>query len=124
MKARFQHQEKVQGNDLIASLVGKNFDRRHKQFKRYFAIQHPYLPVPPQKTHPNWKVDPFLQHFKKTGDGFQVDTLCSNGYTFTFYFRHQPAPKKYIDEGYAHLHARVRFMFDQLKSKHHSVFMV
>ena len=61
---------------------------------------------------------------KKTGDGFQVDTLCSNGYTYTFYFRHQPAPNKYInEEGYASLHARVQYMHCQLKSKHHSVFM-
>ena len=40
----------------------KNFERRHKQFKRYFSIQHPYLPVPSQKTHPNWKIDPFLNN--------------------------------------------------------------
>ena len=158
MKTKAQCHEPVQGIDLVAEKIGINFERRHKQFKRYFAIQHPYLPVPSQKTHPNWKVDPFLQHlnvvfiqavhlpeciscdeqtigfhgacamkqrikFKKTGDGFQVDTLCSNGYTYTFYFRHQPAPSKYLNAGYAPLHARVQFMFDQLKSKHHSVFM-
>ena len=62
MKAKYQNQEQVQGNNLVASSVGTNFDRRHKQFKRYFSIQHPYLPVPTQKTHPNLKVDPFLNH--------------------------------------------------------------
>ena len=49
---------------------------------------------------------------KKTGVGFQVDTICSNGYTYSFYFRYQPPPKKYINEGYAPLHAIVRFLFD------------
>ena len=42
--------------------------------------------------------------FKKTGDGFQADSLCSNGYTFTFYFRHQKAPQIYIDKGLSPLH--------------------
>ena len=41
MKAQFQHQEQVQGNDLIATSIGNSFDCQHKQFKRYFAIQHP-----------------------------------------------------------------------------------
>ena len=61
--------------------------------------------------------------FKKKGDGFQADSLCSNGYTFTFYFRHQKPPQSYIDKGLSPLHARIMFMFDQLKNKHHSVFM-
>ena len=39
------------------------------------------------------------------------------------YFRYQPGPKKYIDEGYAPLYARVRFMFGQLKNKNNCVFM-
>ena len=32
--------------------------------------------------------------YKKEGDGFQCDALCQDGYTFTFYFRNQPVPKK------------------------------
>jgi len=27
--------------------------------------------------------------FKKVGDGFQADCICSDGYTFSFYFRYQ-----------------------------------
>ena len=158
MKAKFISEEMVQGNDHIAQVMGKNFDRRHRQFKSYFAVQHPHMPIPSKDTHPNWKVDPFLKHvnqvsmqamvlpeyisadeqtigfhgasefksritFKKTGDGFQADSLCSNGYTFTFYFRHQKAPQIYIDKGLSPLHSRIMFMFDQLKNKHHSVFM-
>ena len=34
-----------------------------------------------------------------------------------------PHQKIYIDEGYSPLHARARFMVDQLKSKHHCLFM-
>ena len=158
MKAKPQSVEPIQGNDLISSKIGRNFERRHRQFRRYFACQHPYKPVPPISTHPNWKVDPFLRHlnkvciqaaslpenlsvdeqtiafqgmsklksrikYKKTGDGFQCDSICSNGYTITFFFRHQPAPKKYIEKGYSPLHSRIMFMFDQLKNKHHSIFM-
>ena len=158
MKAKSQQAEPLQGNDLINTCMGFNFERRHVQFKRYFAVQHPYLPVPSTCTHPNWKIDPFLEHinkvsiqamhlpeniscdeqtigfsgrdskkarvkYKKVGDGYQADSICCQGYTYTFYFRHQPPPKKYIDEGYSPLHARVRFMVDQLKSKHHCLFM-
>ena len=34
--------------------------------------------------------------YKREGDGFQCDALCDDGYTYTFYFRHQPAPEKYL----------------------------
>ena len=61
--------------------------------------------------------------YKKVGDGYQADSICCQGYTYTFDFRHQPPPKKYIDEGYSPLHARFRFMVDQLRSKYHCLFM-
>ena len=159
LKSKSQSVESIQGNDLVFRCIGgDNYEKRHKQFKRYFAVQHPYLPIPDTNTHPNWKLDPFLKHlnqifmqavhlperiscegqtigfhgsskhksrikYKKTGDGFQADSICCKGYTYTFYFRHQQAPKKYVDEGYSPLHARVRFMFDHLKSTNHSCFM-
>jgi len=28
--------------------------------------------------------------YKNEGDGFQTDSLCSDGYTWTFYFHNQP----------------------------------
>ena len=65
LKTRPQSIEPVQGNDLIHSKLGKNFERRHRQFRRYFASQHPYKPVPPIHSHPNWKVDPFMNHLNK-----------------------------------------------------------
>ena len=32
-------------------------------------------------------------NYKREGDEFQCDALCSDGYTYSFYFRNQPAPK-------------------------------
>ena len=61
--------------------------------------------------------------FKKVNEVLQDDFICSNGYTFSFYFRHQKAPKKYLEKDFAPLHARVAFLFDQLHHKNHSCFM-
>mmetsp|Transcript_5865 Transcript_5865/g.6106 ORF Transcript_5865/g.6106 Transcript_5865/m.6106 type:complete len:171 (+) Transcript_5865:1469-1981(+) len=60
---------------------------------------------------------------QKLNEGFQADCICSNGYTFSFYFHHQKAPKKYLDKDFAPLHSRVDFLFDQLHHKNHSCFM-
>jgi len=65
MKSKPQSLEPVQGNDLIYSKVGKNFERRHRQFRRYFACQHPYKPVPKISSHPNWKIDPLMDHLNR-----------------------------------------------------------
>ena len=63
MKAKNQFQGQVQGNDIIGSIIfDKNFERRRKQFRRYFALQHLYLLIPSQKARPNRKVDHFLYH--------------------------------------------------------------
>ena len=58
--------------------------------------------------------------YKAEGDGFQCDAVCEIGYTYTFYFRNQKAPKKYLDKGLSPLHSRVLGMFDQLKDKFHN----
>ena len=57
--------------------------------------------------------------YKKEGDGFQCDALCSDGYTFAFYFRNQPPPEKYVHQGLSPLHARVMALFDSLEDKFH-----
>ena len=57
--------------------------------------------------------------YKAEGDGFQCDALCQEGYTYNFYYRNQPAPKKYLDQGHSPLHARVMWLFDGLKDKYH-----
>ena len=55
--------------------------------------------------------------YKREGDGFQCDALCDSGYTYTFYFRHDPPPPKY--KNLSPLHARVMFLFDGLRDKYH-----
>ena len=52
--------------------------------------------------------------YKKAGDGFLVDTLCSDGCTYTWYFRKQTAPKNWIDKGVSPLHTRVISLLQQL----------
>ena len=50
--------------------------------------------------------------YKAEGDGFQRDALCDSGYTFTFYFRNQNAPTKYLRKGFSPLHLQILTMFD------------
>ena len=64
-------------------------------------------------------VDKLRVTFKQAGDGFMCDAICSDGYTYCFYFRNMPAPQKYLDLCVSALHARVLSMFDKLKDKHH-----
>ena len=51
--------------------------------------------------------------YKKEGDGFLADALSSDGYTYSFYFRHQPPPTKYTPS-FSPLGARVLALFDDL----------
>ena len=60
-------------------------------------------------------------NYKKEGDGFQCDCIADDGYTFTFYFRNQPAPKKYMDMGYSPLHSRCFALFDCLMEEYHQI---
>ena len=43
--------------------------------------------------------------------------LCSEGYTYLWYFRNQLAPIKWIDYGLLPLHGRVMSLFEQLPEK-------
>lgn len=62
--------------------------------------------------------------YKRAGDGFQCDALCSDGFTYQFYMRNDPAPKKWMQEqGLSPLHARVMSLFDTLKDKYHECAM-
>jgi len=62
-------------------------------------------------------------NYKKEGDGFQADTICSDGYTFSFYFRNQPHPKKYEKDGLSPLHCRCMAMIEQLPAQYYSMGM-
>ena len=62
--------------------------------------------------------------YKKEGDGFLADALCSDGYTFAFHFRHQPASQKIMKEhDCSPLHARVLGLISQLPDKNYTLGM-
>ena len=56
-------------------------------------------------------------NYKKVGDGFLVDDMCAEGYKYSWYFRNQLAPRKWIDYGVSPLHGRVMSLFEQLTKK-------
>ena len=62
-------------------------------------------------------------NYEKEGDGFQCDALGSDGYTYTFFFRNQPAPQSYLDKYLCPLHARVMALLYQVVSKNHTIGM-
>ena len=45
--------------------------------------------------------------------------LCDDGYTSTFYFRHEPPHEKYTAIGLSPLHDRVMYLFDLCKDEYH-----
>ena len=61
--------------------------------------------------------------YKKEGDGFQCDSICSDGYTWSFYFRNVHAPKCFIDKGLSPLHSRVMSLLSQLPGSNYDVGM-
>ena len=61
--------------------------------------------------------------FKKDGDGFLTDCICSDGYTYNFHFCHQPPSKKLLDLGLSSLHAQVVGLVSQLPNKNYILSM-
>ena len=57
--------------------------------------------------------------YKKEGNGLQCEALYDDGYTFTFYFRHDSPPEKYTAIGLSPLHARVMYLFDSYEDEYH-----
>ena len=53
-------------------------------------------------------------HTKRVGDDFLVDEVCADGYTYTWYFCNQLAPKHWINEGLSPLYSRVMSLSQQL----------
>ena len=46
-----------------------------------------------------------------------MDALCADGYTYSWYFRNQAAPKYWLERGLSPLHSRVMSLFQQLPKK-------
>ena len=62
--------------------------------------------------------------YKKEGDGFLADALCSDGYTYAFHFRHQPASDTLMKtHNCSPLHARVLGLISQLPHKYYTLGM-
>ena len=62
--------------------------------------------------------------YKREGDGFLADCICSDGYTYAFHFRHQPASQKLIERySCSPLHARVMGLISQLPDKYYTLGM-
>ena len=57
--------------------------------------------------------------YKNEGYGFQYDALCNYGYTFTFYFHHEPPLVKYKSIGLSPPHALVMDLFDEVTDEYH-----
>jgi hypothetical protein len=62
--------------------------------------------------------------YKREGDGFLTDCICSDGYTYAFHFRHQDASTKISKEfECSPLSARVLGLISQLKHKYYTLGM-
>ena len=61
--------------------------------------------------------------YKKGGDGFLVDDLCAEGYTYLWQFINQLAPRKWIGYGLSPLHGQVMSLFEQIREKQVIIFV-
>ena len=60
--------------------------------------------------------------YKKEGDGFLADCLCSYGYTYAFHFRHVPGSQR-LTQTCSPLHARVLGLISHLPHKNYTLGM-
>ena len=62
MKFQSPTSNPVNGSQLVYESFGKNAERRHRHFKRFFACTNPMSPLQSRKTNPNQKVNKFFKH--------------------------------------------------------------
>ena len=58
-------------------------------------------------------------NYKRAGVGFQADSICDVGYTYTFYFWNEKNKENYKDQ--SELYSRCLCMFDELQDKYHQI---
>ena len=58
--------------------------------------------------------------YKRIGDGFPVDCLADNGYTFDFYFHNEPVDPKWIHMGLSPVDTQLMHMFCRLRCSSHT----
>ena len=56
----------------------------------------------------------YLSNYKAEGYGFQYDAICSDVYTYSFYFRNQAPHNISVNMNISPLHARVNDLLQQL----------
>ena len=62
-------------------------------------------------------------NLKKSGNGFQSDAICDDGYALCFYFYNKPAPYTNLKQGSPPLNSHMFPLFDWLDHKGHKVVM-
>jgi hypothetical protein len=55
------------------------------------------------------KISSSSDTYKREGDGFSTDAISKGRYTYLFYYRNMPAPKKFINKTFSPLHAIIPF---------------
>jgi hypothetical protein len=101
-KFRSQEQDPINGNDLVHESFGFNAEKRYKQWKCFFGVQDPRKELPSTKTHPNFKIDPFLYHMQKVSmEAWDMGEIAScDEHDVGFTGRHQDKQRiNYKDEG-------------------------
>jgi len=101
-KFKAQDQDPINGNDLVNESFGSNAEKRYKQWKSFFGVQDPRKELPSTKTHPNFKIDPFLFHMQKVSmQAWEMGEVAScDEQDVGFTGRHQDKQRiNYKDEG-------------------------
>ena len=60
-----QSSDQINGNNFVSKCFDKGNILRNKEFKCFFTLRDPRIPVSPKKTYPNFKVDEFFKHFNE-----------------------------------------------------------
>ena len=58
--------------------------------------------------------------YKKEVDRFQYEAVCADSFTYSFYFRNQPAPSDNTPCDISALHKRVMSLLIQMKGKNYA----
>lgn len=101
MKFSSAYEDPVNGNEFIHSAFGSKpckSIRRHKHFKAYFCSVDPRLFPPSRRTHPNWKLHPFLKHIMKVSKDAVFMGRCLSGDEQTIGMQGQHIDKQRIQD--------------------------
>ena len=66
-----------------------------------------------------WHGDKLCITYKAEGGGFQCNALCSNGFTYCFYFLNQPILKELLKNNTLPLNVQVLRFFQNIHNKYH-----